>query len=127
MKAFGVSGEFLKVFMPAKPHKHGLKMFLLCDSKGFAIRIIFYQGAKRELESKTSLVVSQLIMLCEETEEAGSLFSNAILTFDGAFSSLELLLSGESPSYVHVCVIELAFKKYFPGWKKKSKRTKENG
>lgn len=35
----------LRQYMPNKPHKWGVKLFVLCDSHGFAYRFEIYNGA----------------------------------------------------------------------------------
>lgn len=37
--------HLLRQYMPKKPHKWGIKLFVLCDSNGFAYRFEIYNGA----------------------------------------------------------------------------------
>lgn len=40
--------NFLKKYMPAKPHKWGFEFFVLCDSKGFSHQFEIYSGQEND-------------------------------------------------------------------------------
>lgn len=79
-------------YMPKKPHKWGIKLFVLCDSNGFAYRFEIYNGAgdivvlpgTHDLGA-TSNVVVRLSRTIPD-------FVHHIIYFDNFYTSLPLLV-----------------------------------
>lgn len=82
----------LRQYMPNKPHKWGVKLFVLCDSNGFAYRFEIYNGAGDNIIlpgtpdlGATSNVVIRLSQTIPD-------FVHHILYFDNFYTSLPLLV-----------------------------------
>lgn len=79
-------------YMPAKPHKYGMKLFVLCDSNGFSYRFEVYKGAgdnkvipkTPDLGSKANVVIRLSSTIPD--------FKNHILYFDNFYTSLPLFV-----------------------------------
>lgn len=82
----------LRQYMPNKPHKWGIKLFVLCDSHGFAYRFEIYNGAgdnvilsgAPDLGSTANIVVR----LTQTVED----MRHHIIYFDNFYTSLPLLV-----------------------------------
>lgn len=79
-------------YMPKKPHKWGMKLFVLCDSTGFSYKFEIYHGAGDNTilpntpdMGATSNVVARLSQTIPD-------FKNHILYFDNFYTSLQLLV-----------------------------------
>lgn len=79
-------------YMPAKPHKWGMKLFNLCDTTGFSYRFEVYCGAGDNVVlpgtpdlGATGNIVVRLSQTIPE-------FKNHILYFDNFYTSLPLLV-----------------------------------
>lgn len=82
----------LRQYMPNKPHKWGVKLFVLCDSTGFAYRFEVYNGAGDNVVlagqpdlGSTSNVVVRLSQTIPD-------FKHHILYFDNFYTSIPLLV-----------------------------------
>lgn len=82
----------LRQYMPNKPHKWGVKLFVLCDSQGYAYKFEIYNGAGDNVVlshcpnlGATSNVVVRLSQTIPD-------FANHILYFDNFYTSLSLLV-----------------------------------
>lgn len=83
---------FLRQYMPDKPHKWGIKLFVLADSFGFCYRFEVYCGAGDNVVEPgtpdlgaSSNVVVRLSRIVPE-------FKNHIMYFDNYYTSLPLLV-----------------------------------
>ncbi|XP_049304996.1 piggyBac transposable element-derived protein 1-like isoform X1 [Bactrocera dorsalis] len=78
--------------MPNKPHKWGIKLFVLCDTSGFAYRFEVYNGAGDNviLPGQPDLgATSNVVVRLSQTIPN---FRNHILYFDNFITSLPLLV-----------------------------------
>ncbi|XP_050337616.1 piggyBac transposable element-derived protein 3-like isoform X1 [Bactrocera neohumeralis] len=78
--------------MPNKPHKWGIKFFVLCDTSGFAYRFEVYNGAGDNviLPGQPDLgATSNVVVRLSQTIPN---FRNHILYFDNFYTSLPLLV-----------------------------------
>lgn len=82
----------LRQYMPNKPHKWGIKLFVLCDSSGFAYRFEIYNGAGDNVVlpgcpdlGATSNVVVRLSQTIPD-------FVHHIVYFDNFYTSIPLLV-----------------------------------
>ena len=83
---------FIRQYMPDKPHKWGVKLFVLCDSSGFCYNFEVYGGAGDNVVlagtpdlGASSNVVIRLTRIVPE-------FKNHIIYFDNFYTSLALLV-----------------------------------
>lgn len=82
----------LRQYMPNKPHKQGIKLFVLCDSFGYAYRFEIYTGAGDNviLPGHPDLGTSaNIVVRLTETVQS---FKNHIIYFDNFYTSLPLLV-----------------------------------
>lgn len=82
----------LRQYMPNKPHKWGVKFFVLCDSSGYAYRFEIYNGAGDNVIlpgmpdlGATSNVVVRLSQSIRD-------FSHHVIYFDNFYTSIGLLV-----------------------------------
>lgn len=82
----------LRQYMPNKPHKWGIKLFVLCDSSGYAYRFEVYNGAGDNVVllgcpdlGSTSNVVVRLSQTVDD-------FKHHIIYFDNFYTSIPLLV-----------------------------------
>ncbi|XP_062141848.1 piggyBac transposable element-derived protein 1-like [Drosophila sulfurigaster albostrigata] len=82
----------LRQYMPNKPHKWGIKLFVLCDSFGYAYRFEVYSGAGDNviLPGHPDLGASANIVV-RLTQSVQS-FKNHIIYFDNFYTSLPLMV-----------------------------------
>ncbi|KAL7725610.1 hypothetical protein ACLKA6_008022 [Drosophila palustris] len=82
----------LRQYMPNKPHKWGIKLFVFCDSFGYAYRFKIYCGAGDNviLPGQPDLGASANIVVCL-TQTVQS-FKNHIIYFDNFYTSLPLMV-----------------------------------
>lgn len=82
----------LRQYMPNKPHKWGIKFFVLCDSSGYAYRFEIYSGAgdNRILPGVPDLgATSNVVVRLSQTVKD---FAHHIIYFDNFYTSLPLLV-----------------------------------
>lgn len=82
----------LRQYMPNKPHKWGVKLFVLCDTNGFAYRFEIYNGAGDNvvLPNTPDLgATSNIVIRLSQTIPD---FVHHILFFDNFYTSLPLLV-----------------------------------
>ncbi|XP_026471618.1 piggyBac transposable element-derived protein 1-like [Ctenocephalides felis] len=82
----------LRQYMPNKPHKWGMKLFVLCDSSGFAYRFEVYNGAggNKLVDGHPNLGASaNVVMRLSQTILD---MANHIVYFDNFYTSLPLLV-----------------------------------
>jgi len=82
----------LRQYMPNKPHKWGIKLFVLCDSFGYAYRFEIYSGAGDNvvLPGHPDLGASaNIVVRLTQTVER---FKNHIIYFDNFYTSLPLMV-----------------------------------
>lgn len=82
----------LRQYMPNKPHKWGIKLFVLCDSFGYAYRFEIYTDAGDNviLPGHPDLGTSaNIVVRLTETVQS---FKNHIIYFDNFYTSLPLLV-----------------------------------
>ncbi|XP_045463751.1 piggyBac transposable element-derived protein 3-like [Harmonia axyridis] len=82
----------LRQYMPAKPHKRGMKLFVLCDSYGFSYAFELYSGAgDNKVPSgvpdlgAASNVVSRLSQIIPDHKQH-------ILYFDNYYTAIPLMI-----------------------------------
>lgn len=78
--------------MPNKPHKWGIKLFVLCDSNGFAYRFEVYNGAGDNIilpDTPDIGATSNIVIRLSQTIPD---FAHHILYFDNFYTSLPLLV-----------------------------------
>lgn len=82
----------LRQYMPNKPHKWGVKLFVLCDSHGFAYRFEIYNGAGDNaiLPGMPDLgaTANVVVRLAQTIPE----YMHHILYFDNFYTSIPLLV-----------------------------------
>lgn len=82
----------LRQYMPNKPHKWGVKLFVLCDSQGYAYKFEIYNGAGDNvvLENCPNLGATSnvVVRLSQSIPEK----VNHILYFDNFYTSVPLLV-----------------------------------
>lgn len=82
----------LRQYMPAKPHKWGVKLWVLCDSHGYAYKFEVYNGKGDNvvLDGQPNLgsTANVVIRLSQTIPN----FENYILYFDNFYTSLPLLV-----------------------------------
>ncbi|KAK9704002.1 Transposase IS4 [Popillia japonica] len=78
--------------MPNKPHKWGIKLFVLCDSNGFAYRFEIYNGAGDNiiLPGIPDIGATSNVIIC--LSQIIPNFMHHILYFDNFYTSLPLLV-----------------------------------
>lgn len=82
----------LRQYMPNKPHKWGVKLFVLCDSNGFAYRFEIYNGAGDNVilpDAPDLGATSNIVVRLSQTIPN---FAHHILYFDNFYTSLPLLV-----------------------------------
>ncbi|XP_026462686.1 piggyBac transposable element-derived protein 1-like [Ctenocephalides felis] len=82
----------LRQYMPNKPHKWGMKLFVLCDSSGFAYRFKVYNGAgdNKLVDGHPNLGASaNVVMRLSQTTPD---MANHFVYFDNFYTSLPLLV-----------------------------------
>lgn len=82
----------LRQYMPNKPHKWGVKLFVLCDSYGFAYRFEIYTGAGDNtiLPDTPDLGASSNIVV--RLSQTVPNFVHHIIYFDNLYTSIPLLV-----------------------------------
>lgn len=79
-------------YMPNKPHKWGMKLFVLCDTSGFSYRFEVYHGASDNIVSincpDLGATANVVIRLCQSVSD----FKNHIIYFDNFYTTLPLLV-----------------------------------
>lgn len=86
--------SYMKQYMPAKPHKWGFKLFVLCDSTGFASNFEIYSGQ----ENKENLRLSNEIDLGASSNVVVRLLRNVPshqnfkCYFDNYYTSIPLIM-----------------------------------
>lgn len=82
----------LRQYMPNKPHKWGIKLFVLCDSFGYAYKFEIYNGAgdNKILEGQPDLgaTANVVIRLSQSIPD----FQHHIIYFDNFYTSIPLLV-----------------------------------
>lgn len=82
----------LRQYMPNKPHKWGIKLFVLCDSAGYAYRFEIYNGAGDNvvLDGQPDLgsTANVVVRLSQTIPD----YKHHILYFDNFYTSLPLLV-----------------------------------
>lgn len=82
----------LRQYMPNKPHKWGVKLFVLCDSNGYAYRFEIYNGAGDNVilpDTPDLGATSNIVIRLSQTIPN---FVHHILYFDNFYTSLPLLV-----------------------------------
>lgn len=79
-------------YMPAKPHKWGVKLFVICDSHGFAYHFEIYTGAGSDtvLPNTPDLGASANIVI--RLSQTVPDFVNHIIYFDNMYTTIPLLV-----------------------------------
>lgn len=82
----------LRQYMPKKPHKWGIKLFVLCDSFGYAYRFEIYNGAgdNKKLPGCPDLGSSANVVI--RLSQTVPDFKNYIIYFDNFYTSIPLLV-----------------------------------
>lgn len=82
----------LRQYMPNKPHKWGMKLFVLCDSFGYAYRFEIYNGAgdNKKLPGCPDLGSSANVVI--RLSQTVPDFKNYIIYFDNFYTSIPLLV-----------------------------------
>lgn len=82
----------LRQYMPNKPHKWGIKLFVLCDSFGYAYRFEVYNGAgdNKILDGCPDLGSSANVVV--RLSQTIPDFSHYIIYFDNFYTSIPLLV-----------------------------------
>lgn len=78
--------------MPNKPHKWGIKLFVLCDSNGFAYRFEIYNGAGDNIILPDTPDLGATSNVVVRLSQTISNFVHHILYFDNFYTSLPLLV-----------------------------------
>lgn len=91
MCATKMGGNPTRQYMPAKPHKWGTKLFVLCDSTGFSYAFEIYSGAGDNVipENAPDLGASSNVVVRLSAKIPDHI--NHILYFDNFYTSLGLL------------------------------------
>lgn len=82
----------LRQYMPNKPHKWGVKLFVLCDSHGFAFKFEVYNGAGDNVvlpDTPNVCATSNVVIRLSQTIPN---FQHFILYFDNFYTSIPLLV-----------------------------------
>lgn len=82
----------LRQYMPNKPHKWGVKLFVLCDSHGYAYRFEVYNGAGDNVilpDTPDLGATSNIVIRLSQTIPD---FVHHILYFDNLYTSMPLLV-----------------------------------
>lgn len=82
----------LRQYMPNKPHKWGVKLFVLCDSHGYAYRFEIYNGAGDNviLPGMPNLGATSNVVV--RLSQSVPNFMNHIIYMDNFYTSLPLLV-----------------------------------
>lgn len=82
----------LRQYIPNKPHKWGIKLFVLCDSSGFAHRFEIYCGAgdNRILQGVPDLGAAANVVV--RLSQSIPNYANHIVYFDNFYTSIPLLV-----------------------------------
>lgn len=83
----------LRQFLPDKPHKWGVKLFVLCDSYGYSYRFEIYGGAKNDdiIMPDTPDIGATGNVVIRLTQTVPN-FVNHIVYFDNFYTSLPLMV-----------------------------------
>lgn len=82
----------LRQYMPNKPHKWGVKLFVLCDSNGFAYRFEIYNGAGDNVVLRGAPDLGATSNVVVRLSQTIPNFVHHILYFDNFYTSLPLLV-----------------------------------
>lgn len=83
----------LKQYMPAKPHKWGYKLFVLCGATGFSYNFEIYTGSENQSKSRLpneldlGAASNTVVRLCRITPNN----LNYVVYFDNYYTSLPLM------------------------------------
>lgn len=82
----------LRQYMPNKPHKWGIKLFVLCDSFGYAYRFEIYNGAGDNIVLPECPDLGSSANVVVRLSQTVNNFVNHIIYFDNFYTSLPLLV-----------------------------------
>lgn len=82
----------LRQYMPNKPHKWGIKLFVLCDSHGFTYRFEIYCRAGDNVVLPEAPVLGCTANVVVRLSKTIPVFAHHILYFDNFYTSLPLLV-----------------------------------
>lgn len=82
----------LRQYMPNKPHKWGIKFFVLCDSFGFAYRFEIYNGAGDNIILPGCPDLGSTANVVVRLTQTVTNFAHHIVYFDNFYPSLPLLV-----------------------------------
>ena len=82
----------LRQYMPNKPHKQGIKLFVLCDSHGYAYRFEIYNGAGDNVVLLGTPDLGSTANVVVGLSQTIPNFVHHILYFDNFYTSLPLLV-----------------------------------
>lgn len=82
----------LRQYMPNKPHKWGIKLFVLCDSNGFAYRFEIFIGAGDNVILPDTPDLGSTANVVVRLSQTIPSFKNHILYFDNFYTTLPLLV-----------------------------------
>lgn len=84
--------SFLRQYMPDKPHKWGVKLFVLCDSSGFCYNFEVYGGAGDNVIQPGAPDLGASSNVVVRLSRVVPAFKNHIIIFDNYYTSLPLLV-----------------------------------
>lgn len=82
----------LRQYMPNKPHKWGIKLFVLCDSYGYAYRFEIYNGAGDNVILPGNPDLGSTANVVVHLSQTVPDFAHHIIYFDNFYTSLPLLV-----------------------------------
>lgn len=82
----------LRQYMPNKPHKWGIKLFVLCNSFGYAYRFEIYNGAGDNVVLPGQPDLGSTANVVVRLSQSIPNFAHHILYFDNFYTSLPLLV-----------------------------------
>lgn len=82
----------LRQYMPKKPHKWGIKLFVLCDSNGYSYQFEIYNGAGDNIIIPGTPDLGATSNVVIRLSQSIPNFNNHIVYFDNFYTSLPLLV-----------------------------------
>lgn len=82
----------LRQYMPAKPHKWGMKLFVICDSYGYSYGFELYSGASSNLTPQGAPDLGAAANVVSRLSQIIPNHQNHIIYFDNFYTTLPLMV-----------------------------------